>query len=81
MYRLIATLVLSAAKSILVDRGAEAFPSFLGRPTLELYYGGQRSRDSKKGLRTEMAARNRKTRLATLEKTPPSSTTLPTLQA
>jgi len=54
---------------------------FLTYPTLELSCGGQRPRDSKKGLRTEMAARDRKTRLAALEKTSPSPATLPDLQA
>jgi len=47
----------------------------------EPHHGGQRSRDSKKGLWAQVAARNRKTRLASLEKTHSSPATLSHLQA
>ena len=76
--RLIATFVSLAAKSNR-DRSAEPLYSSLTHPRLELHYGGQRSRDSKKGFRAQMAARNRETRVDVLEKTHSSSTTLPDL--
>ena len=53
----------------------------LGYRAVEWKYGGQRSRDSEKGFWTQVAARSRKTKLAALEKTRPSSATLPTMQA
>jgi hypothetical protein len=47
----------------------------------EPHHGGQRSGDSKKDVWAQVAARNRKTRLASLEKTDSSPATLPHLQA
>ena len=60
---------------------AERFLAVLRYRAVEWKYGGQRSRDSEKGLRTQVAARSRKTKLATLEKADPSSATLPIMQA
>jgi hypothetical protein len=48
---------------------------------MELLHGAQRSRNSEKGVWTEMAARSREARLAALEKDHSPFATLPDMQA